>query len=213
MQVSATKSAIQAYAADLKDREGSPASYKEAEALTLLLGIFKGGLQQSFNEFSKIVRRASISSNTAPDDDLILVGQALQPLRRLHQLMSTIATASRRKDMQALIKLLQPNESVSIEHLVSAVQSARRGPKKRPTMSLDELKQTLDASLGDDQKFKPILAQLKLLSETDFAEVAKTALRVPFRNKKQGLERLTRLHKSTRAHRLKEQAAGDRSAA
>lgn len=74
---------------------------------------------------------------------------------------------------------------------------------------LNELKTQLDSSLGYDARFKPIIAQLKLLNEEDFAEVARAALEVPFKDKKAGLKRLNNLHKVTRTNRMKEAAYCD----
>lgn len=80
-------------------------------------------------------------------------------------------------------------------------------------MSLEDLKKNLDAALGDDEKFNRMLDEVRLLNDDDFEDVAKTVLRVAFKTKKQGIERLIRLHNSTRAHRLKQVQTAGRSAA
>ena len=127
--------------------------------------------------------------------------------------MGTVATAARRDDMKTFIGVLQRFESVSIKEFVDAVQYARRGLHKEPPMSLEDLKNRLDPSLGDDEAFKPILAELRKLSEDDFREVANTVLNVAFKSKKQGIDRLNKLHKAVRSRRSRRQVLGDRSAA
>ena len=204
MLVNATKSAIQAYARDLADRGQDGAQPVEADALFALLGIFKGLSRSSFESFCDVGAKIDVQRNNPPLDDELMVGQALLPLERLVGLMGTISTANRRRDMQSFVDLLQRYESVSITKLVNAVQCTRRGRGKRPSMSLEDLKKNLDAALGDDEKFNRMLDEVRLLNDDDFEDVAKTVLRVAFKTKKQGIERLIRLHNSTRAHRLKQ---------
>jgi len=213
MLVNATKSAIQAYARDLADRGQDGAQPAEADALFALLGIFKGLSRSSFESFCDVGAKIDVQRNNPPLDDELMVGQALLPLERLVGLMGTISTTNRRRDMQSFVALLRSHESASITELVYAVQCARRGLGKRPPMSLEDLKKNLDAALGDNEKFSRMLAELRLLDEDDFKDVAKTALRVDFKTKKQGIERLIRLHNSTRAHRLKQAETAGRSAA
>ncbi len=80
-------------------------------------------------------------------------------------------------------------------------------------LSIEYMKNNLDSSLGDNEKFNNILNNLRKLNDDDFEEIAKTALRVTFKSKKQGLERLIRLHNSTRADKLKKLAYAGKSAA
>ena len=213
MIVKATRSAIKAYAQDLSARGQGVAQRAEAEALETLLGVFKGLLGAPFQSFSELVSKVELGRADAHPNAGSTVARVIRPLERLADLMVVVSTANRQQDMQALISLLRRHESASISEFVNAVQFARRGPDKRPPMSLDDLKQNLDASLGDDETFNKILADLRELNEEDFRDVAVIVLRVPFKSKKQGLERLIRLHKSTRAHRLKQAVMAGRSAA
>ena len=212
MQVKATIAAIEAYIKDCSARPGACTQEDTGiQALKLLLPTFSGFSSKQFNVFKEVVQKAQFSEENEVSFSEPLVSSALPPLERLCALIEVVGSADRKRDLRALIALLKANRSVSLRALETAVQCGRRGAR-RPEMSIEELKANLDNSLGDEDRFARIIAELRLLSEDEFQEVAKTALRTPFKTKRQGMERLKRLHQATRSHRSKQSSTSSRSA-
>lgn len=205
MKISVLKSALVGYSSDLSTRGNA----SEADALLDLVKIFRGHSSKSVRDFINHATDAlKQGDHTTATQESTSLDEVAPTIARLLALMAALGVpVGRRNDCKALLEFLRKHESASISAISEALRPARR-PASRPIMSIKQLKEHLDPSLGDDQLFDLMVAQLKLLDENQFREVAETALELPFDNKKEGLARLKKLHKIARSNRAKERSAG-----
>lgn len=220
MTIATVRNALGELAALLDVLHASP----QVKAIGPLIAFLEGHEQKATAAF---LRKATPTNEVGVGRTGQLVGDVLPALQAYHRMLDRVASKSAAKEVDLLVKFLEPYGGSGLAELISAAEealtaSASRKAKAAPPAT-DEVVvanyvKRLTPALGSDNEFESVFAQLKedkAVRKQEMAEIAKRMMPSPPRSgdRKGILGAIQNLHRSAKGFDRRLKAMSGRSAA
>jgi hypothetical protein len=218
MQAGLTKAAIEAYAEALSgEATNEPDLRAAARRLKKLADMFYGFGSKPLGQLLATMDKVVALPISEDSDGLDTVAMVVASVCNLESLIKKMSSRRRHADLIAFRTRLERHESATIDDLVKAVQSLRRGEGDGGIVQADHfisLANKIKAALGRDDQFDPLFRELEALDADGVSRVTDALMTSgSSKSRRRDLDRIRERHESQRALLAKRRAMSGRSAA
>ncbi len=219
MTIATVRKALGELAALLDVVHASP----QANAIGSLIAFLEGHEQKATAAF---LRKATPTNEVGVGWTGQLVGDVLPALQAYQRMLDRVASKSAAKEVDLLVKFLEPYGGSGLAELISAAEAliaspsrkAKAAPSATDEAVVSNYVERLTPALGSDSEFESVFAQLKedkAVRKQEMAEIAKRMMPSPPRSgdRKGILGAIHNLHRSARGFDRRLKAMSGRSAA